>query len=271
MKHLMKFFIFVTVISLSLWSCKTSVDTTGDQATSQDVRAADLAVSDVFTFTSDQTDNTSKALSDSTAGMRVNTAFDSTFMGFITTITFTNYTPNDGITRNGQIIIKWNKGWFLDTLKYVDVTFNKFTRDSMSLSGELKIRKTLAFGDSSMHPGRRVDAINMVITYPDNSTIKWNGWRTILWKSGWLTFHDRSDNVFEINWHKKGTNRLGKAFTGDGRNLILDMSCKKDKFTAGTITITKADGKKFTIDYGDGACDGTYTITSGKNTVQINQ
>ncbi len=268
MKHLMKLFIFVAVISVSLWSCKT--DTTSDQATSQDIRAADLAVSDVFTFSSNQTDNSSKAFADSTDGMQVSTRLDSTF-GLVTTITFTNYTPADGVTRNGQIIIKWKKGWFLDTTNYVDVTFNNFKRDSMSLSGELKIRKTLALGDSSIKLQRRVDEINMVITYPDNSTVKWNGWRTIQWLSGWATVGIRSDNKFEINWHKVGTNRLGKTFSADGQHLVLDMSCKKDKFTSGTITIVKADGRKFTIDYGDGACDGTYTITSGKSTIQINQ
>lgn len=267
MKNYLKLIFISAILSFSLFSCKK---TTNNEATAKDVRVADLAVSDVFTYTSSETDNAKS--SKSTDGMTVNAIFNDSLATWTTTITFDNFLPADGVLRNGSIIIEWQVGWFWDSTKTTNVTFNNFSRDSMSISGELQIKHSSSIQDGLIvRPENRIDEINMIITYPDKSTIKWNGWRTLTWKSGWLTFLDRTDNVYEINWHKEGTNRLDETFTGDGNNLIMNMGCNMLGFTSGTINVVVGNKDKFTIDYGDGACDGTYTITSGKRTIEVSQ
>lgn len=267
MKNIINTSILLILLSVSLFSCKK---TTLDEATTKDVRVADLAVSDVFTYTTTETDNTKSV--EKVDGMTVDVIFDEQSESWITTITFENFLPADGVLRNGSIIIKWQNGWFWDSTKTTIVTFNNFSRDSMSINGELQIRHTVSIEDGLIvRPGNRIDEKNMVLTYPDKSTVKWNGWRTIEWKSGWLTMLDKTDNVYEINWNKEGTNSLGETFTGEGNDLILDMGCNFQSFTAGTINIVKADKNEFSIDYGDGDCDGTYTITSGKRTIEVTQ
>lgn len=265
MKNLSKLLILLAILSISLFSCKKD---TVDQATSDDVRVADLAVSDVFTYTSSEA-NTKKDDSDEEDGMTVNTSFNTGSASWTTTITFDNYTPTDGVTRNGQIQIVWKAGWFWDSTKTVTVTFNNFSRDSVILSGELLINHYLSVTDSVGTPKNRIEENNMKLTFPDGAIVTWDGWRTIEWKSGWITQNIFSDNMFEINWHKEGVNRLGDAFSGDGAGLIQDMSCNKRGFTAGIITILKGNGDTFTINFGDGSCDGTYTIISGDNTIEV--
>jgi len=267
MKNYLKLIFITAVLSFSLFSCKK---TTNNEATAKDVRVADLAVSDVFTYSSSETDN-SKSF-ESTDGMTVNTTIDVDSLSWITTITFDNCLPADGILRNGSIIIKWEIGWFWDSTKTTTVTFDNFSRDSMSISGELQIKHSSSIKDGLIvYPENRIEEKNMVLSFPDKSTFKWNGWKTVVWKSGWLTMTERAKIVYEINWHKEGTNRLGETFTGDGNNLILDMGCNMLGFTSGTINIAKGDKDEFTIDYGDGDCDGTYTITSGKRTIEVSQ
>lgn len=266
MNNLSKILIFIALISLSLWSCKKE---SVDLASSEDVRAADLAVSDVFTFTSSETNSKKSDTTSNQDGMMVVREFNITSASWTTTITFDNYTPTDGVTRNGQIQIVWKLGWFWDSTKTVTVTFNEFSRDSVVLSGELHINHYLSATDTIGTPKNRIDEINMKLTFPDGANITWEGWRTIEWKSGWLTNNIFKDNKFEINWHKEGLNRRGDAFSGDGAGLIQDMSCNKRGFTAGIITILKGNGDTFTVDFGNGACDGTYTVTSGNNIIEV--
>jgi hypothetical protein len=268
MKYL-KLSILIIAISLGFASCtKTS---SSDQATSEDIRHADLAVSDVFTFSTSETGGSKAMLSDTTSsdttGMHTSVRYDSASKCWITVINFNNFKPKDGIVRNGSITIKWQLGWFFDSTKTVVVTFNNFSRDSIKLSGEITIQHTFSVKENgTIHPGHKITEKNMKLTYPDGSTMSWNGWRTVEWISGWLTRHDRTDNKLKINWHKEGTNRNGVNFTADAKDLVIVGTCHKMP-VSGTITVNSDKGN-FVINYGDGQCDGSYTITvNGKTTV----
>jgi hypothetical protein len=271
MKNIVKISIFALLISIAAISCKKQIDP--DQATGDDIRHADLAVSDVFTFTTGQTDNNTKEATENsdTTCFTKNTVLNPD-SSFTTTINFNpNYKCKDGISRSGEIIINWQKGWRRDSTKYATVTFNKYSRDGRILSGNLKIKLISAKPSAQNPPKYKIVENNMKILFPNGQETSWEGTRTVEWLSGFLTPKDRTDDVKKINFNTNGVNRKGQNYTAYGKNLTIDNSCGttgRARITMGTITILKNNIKTI-IDFGDGECDDSYTITQNNITITI--
>ncbi len=269
-KSFNKIFFAIFLLTIFTWSCTKQIHP--DQATGKDVRAADLAVSDVFTYTSNQTDNNKSSLADSLPFAKNITKNDD---GTITTILTFNpaFHFYDGIIRSGQIIINWQIGWRIDSTKQVSVTFNNFSRNADTLSGDLKIQLISAKATKNNPPTFKIVENNMQLSLSSNEKTTWNGTRIIKWLNGFDTKNIRTDDIKKINFYKEGINRNGTAFTATGKDLIYNNQCDgkgKSKITAGTITIIKQNIKTI-FDFGDGECDNSFTISQGNISITINQ
>ena len=258
--------LLVALISVSLFSCKNNAV---DQATSDDVKVADLAVNEVFTYTSSET-GTSKLAMDEDNGMDVDIDIDSASGKGITLISFQNYQTRNGHTLNGQIKIEWQLGWFTDSTKSASVTFINYKRDSIGIEGYITIRHSFTITENlEFHPVYKITESNMKITLPDGKNATWSGTKEIEWLSGWKTRFLRSDDIYKINWQKNGTNRNGVGFTATGTDIKYDATCTKFPLTEGKISIVTDEGKSLEINYGDGECDGSYTVTVGNSTIVV--
>jgi hypothetical protein len=77
-----------------------------------------------------------------------------------------------------------------------------------------------------------------------------------------------TSNKYSVSGSANGTAANGTSFTANtvaGNDLVRDMSCAKH-FTQGAIDITPSGKSTITIDFGNGACDNTATVTrNGKS------
>jgi hypothetical protein len=92
----------------------------------------------------------------------------------------------------------------------------------------------------------------------------------------------RASTPMNDEWHTlKGGEAYGKCKDGAiyqmqiTKDLIHKVSCVADKVfipVSGTkiLTVTNNDTKQYTIDYGDGTCDNTITVTIGSKEKTIN-
>ncbi len=266
MKNLLKISLVFVIISLIYFSCEQP--TQPDQATGRDVRIGDLAVSDVFTFSTSETGG-GKLYSDTNC-YTVETVINQDTTR-TTTITFDpTCTFEDGYVRGGQIIINWEFGWLWDTTKVVTVTFNQYSLNGNVLAGEIEIRFLRGSIDNS--PTHYIVEKDMSIELADQQgTTTWEGTRTIVWEQGAATIFNKSDNVVLIDLYKDGVNRNGEHYIAEGEDVKVDHTCGNGaKITDGIVTITKDDGTETIIDFGDGACDDSFTVTQNGTSVIIN-
>ncbi|MFM2225469.1 MAG: hypothetical protein RJA07_1671 [Bacteroidota bacterium] len=80
-----------------------------------------------------------------------------------------------------------------------------------------------------------------------------------------------SSNKYSVSGTASGTAANGTSFTANtvsGNDLIRDMSCPKH-FTQGAIDITPSGKSTITIDFGNGTCDNTATVTRNGKTKTI--
>ena len=266
MKKIFKLTLVSAILALIAFGCQKPVQP--DQATTNDVRTAELAQSDVFTF-SQQADN-GKAFNEDTSCYTKKTV-ENEDGSFTTTFTFnSSCTFHDGVVRSGQIIINWQRGWRLDSSKKATISFNKYSRDSIILSGNVTIQFKGFSSDSSLTYLMKED--KMSLNLADGKTASWDGTRTVEWVEGYKTRFDRSDDVRKVNFHREGINRNDEKYTADGNNLLIKNNCgdtRKSRIVSGTIVIKKGEHTT-TIDFGNGNCDNTFTITQDGTTITVN-
>lgn len=266
MKTFLKISFALTIFIVFLVGCKPQIQP--DQITGTDISQAELAISDVFSFSTSETSG--EKLSD-TSFYSVETIINSdttrtTKITFDTTCVF-----EDGVVRGGQIIIDWTLGWLWDSTKVTTVSFNQFSRNGNILSGELELRFLRGSQTDLGKPTHEIIEKNMSIELANNQgTTTWDGTRTVQWESGILTIANKTDDVKLVELFKDGVNRNGEHYIAEGEDLRVDHTCSNGtKITSGILIITKDDGTEATIDFGDGECDNNFTVTQEGQTVQI--
>jgi len=141
------------------------------------------------------------------------------------------------------------------------VTFDNYWRDSTSIDGSFSI--TSGTGQPTI-----VKIKGTKVRYRDGTTSSWTGDLTFTTvKSGTGNSYAASMTVTG-SW--SGVTRSGTSFSGNiTKDVVFKAGCfgHRHKFVpvSGTIDIV-AGGVTSTIDYGDGTCDRTYTITSAGQT-----
>ncbi|HMC98047.1 MAG TPA: hypothetical protein VKG92_10345, partial [Flavobacteriales bacterium] len=77
-----------------------------------------------------------------------------------------------------------------------------------------------------------------------------------------------TDDVYLITGGGSGVNRNGIAYTVAITNALrVQVGCPW--ITQGTVVVTPASHPARTIDYGDGTCDGTFTVSVNGHTYTV--
>jgi len=103
--------------------------------------------------------------------------------------------------------------------------------------------------------------------FSDGKTIEWNTNRLRTWSEGSRTPINFSDDVFLVSGTHKGKNLNGTMFnaqTIEANPLQFKTSCSLQGFyrpSQGKLQIASTNHPTVIIDFGDGTCDNTFTVT----------
>ncbi len=158
----------------------------------------------------------------------------------------------DGKLRSGKIEARFSKSF--DSIGcVVTITLTNYVVSGLNYSGTVRYTK-------ATQTSFNFEVTNGVCSKtPWN--IQWNSTRTVVWKSGFNTPVDETDDVIEITGTASGVNREGRTFEVVIKTpLNKSISCKW--LQSGSFEITPKDLNARTVDFGSGLCDneGTYSI-----------
>lgn len=132
------------------------------------------------------------------------------------------------------------------------LTFENFIKGKTSYDGVMTVTSANAKKAS-------VSTTGMVVGYDDGTTAKWNG-------SLSFTYEDvlKRKGELKVAGNISGTSRQGMPFTAAITNdLLFKNGClglTKQIPVQGKLTIT-TNGSTANVDYGDGSCDKSYSVT----------
>ncbi|MBS1555735.1 MAG: hypothetical protein JSU09_12500 [Bacteroidetes bacterium] len=183
----------------------------------------------------------------------------------------TGCTDARGVTRKGKIIINYvGKRFF--TGSTVTTTFNGYSRNDVKVEGTHTLTNVTASATSNVR-------FNVVIAggklnFPDGKTITREQNFTREWQ--------RATNPTQDKWvilagsSASGTNKSGKSYVMNvTKDLVYSRACQISNQVFIAVSGTKAftvDGRVYTVDYGDDACDNTITVSLGgvSKTITVN-
>lgn len=257
--------IAVLALSLSVTGCKKKsteeIDT--DTQTSQNQNTLENDFDQVAT----QVDNASNSNGLKKTGITI--IIDTTNSIRKMTIDYgTGTLCDDGKMRSGKILVTWT-GKFRDQGTTKTIAFENFIQNGNIVDNSST--KTI------QNMGRDVNGnmywninVNATVALANGSTIEWQSTRTRTWIAGESTLNIWNDDKYQITGTTTGVNKKGINYTCTITTpLVVDLSCNKRRITAGVIEM-HPDGKLTrTINYGNGECDGTVTVTIGNRTYTI--
>lgn len=256
MNNILKLTLFIIFITAIFISCDEVAEP--DKVTCEDIQIGELIISDVFSFTSSETDEDKNNITDTTCFEK-----ETELLGdgsFVTTLTFNDSCAiTNSVTRGGQIIINWELGWRGDSSKIVDITLVNFVRNNSTLNGNLKIQ-LLNF----LNKKYQISENDINITLNSDQVVTWSGVSTVEWVSGFLTLKNKYDDEKIINYSRDGVNRNGEKFSTEGTNIQVSNTCYDgvSRITSGKIIITNISNKnqKTKVEF-DGCSDDNFTVT----------
>jgi hypothetical protein len=175
----------------------------------------------------------------------------------------TNQMCADGKNRRGKIFVKMEEGT-PNQFPYTSVTTheNYFVNDN-KVEGTRRERKTVLSNTSLQ---TEITVTNRKVSFTDGTSLTRN------------VNHVRVKNLvangieYSITGTANGTNRRGRNYTSTILSpLISKTSCNNFLFPVkGTLNLgVNGDNDKFLLDFGDGSCDKTFTITYNGKTKTI--
>lgn len=259
-----KFLFLIGLVAFSLTACRKDKD--DDPVDFDYTSASDNArAEDVFNDMLAQVD---KAVDDN--GLRdacdPQVTFDTTTSPRTLTLDFgdVNCTASNGRQRRGRILVTYT-GRYRDAGTVITITPEEYYVNDNLVTG-VKTVTNLGYNENDQLSF--AISVNGAITAADGSwTATHTAARTRTWIEGAST-PELSDDVYLIIGGGSGVNRNGLPYTtAITQALRVALNCPF--ITAGTVQVTPASGIVRTIDYGNGACDGTFTVTVNGNTFTV--
>lgn len=146
------------------------------------------------------------------------------------------------------------------------VTYDNLKRDTITINGSHTITTTLVSGKPIASEKL---ATMTILNSNSGKTITYTSTRTR--KIDTKGTADRNDDESSVTGTTTGKSSDGTSFSTIITKAILNKSsCSTSKGfpVSGTEEITKVDGTKIVVDYGDGTCDLKYTETTNGVTVE---
>lgn len=179
-----------------------------------------------------------------------------------------------GRERKGKIIVSYNTQ-IADSVSGRTITFDNYYVNNNQITGEITVSRAARDNDQHWFVTRTMN--NYTIHFAGGNNFVINGSNTKTWISGegdgnWF------NNIFSITGDYTGESTTGRKFTlAITDPVIVNFSCLLDgkmARTSGIISLAY-EGIKVsrtrTVDYGDGNCDNSYTVTIDSKTYTENQ
>ncbi|MBK7384926.1 MAG: hypothetical protein IPI81_16560 [Flavobacteriales bacterium] len=175
-----------------------------------------------------------------------------------------NCTSSNGRLRRGKILVSFT-GRYRDEGTVITIIPENYYVNNYLVLGTKTVTNLGLDANDHIH---FAIAVNGSITAPDGSWIATHtAARTRTWIEGSNT-PELSDDVYLITGGGSGVNRNGLPYTvAITQALRVELDCAF--ITQGTVQITPATGIVRTIDYGNGSCDGTFTVTVNGHTFTV--
>ncbi|MGJ3234869.1 hypothetical protein [Marivirga sp.] len=177
-----------------------------------------------------------------------------------------------GRERSGKVIVTYadEGGLYISDRT---ITFDNYVVNNVEISGEIFIERAVRNDRDNYQNSYTVT--DYTLTFPDGNTFVTNGNRVREWIEG-ETDGDSSTNKFQITGSLNGESTRGVNWSHTILEpIIVDFSClasgsmlrtsgiKEVKFSLRNRERTRI------VDYGDGDCDGSYTVTINNRVVTI--
>lgn len=141
------------------------------------------------------------------------------------------------------------------------ITYENFQRGPRTITGKHTV--TLALENGKVVTKESFTATT--ITTEDGKTIIFNSNKTRKTDAKGTPLNLNDDEIV-VTGSTTATGSDGKTFSSTiTKSIILKVACKATSGgfpVAGTIEIVRPDKPKAVVDYGDGTCDRTYTVTA---------
>jgi hypothetical protein len=168
-----------------------------------------------------------------------------------------------GRERKGMIIVHYG-GSFNDLLANRVITFKNYFVNNKSVSGTIELRDFNLVNDHLTYTRKHED---LKVTFPAGHSVTSNGSTTITWLEG-EGDDDVTNDVYSITGAYTGITSRGITITRTiTEALVVNIKCLSEggfSIVAGKIEVKVMNRKREqvrTIEYGDGACDHTITVT----------
>lgn len=175
-----------------------------------------------------------------------------------------NCTAANGRLRRGKIQVSYT-GRYRDQGTVITIVPENYYVNNNLVLGTKTVTNLGLDANDNIH---FAVAVSGSITAGDGSWVATHtAARTRTWIEGSGT-PQLSDDVYLITGGGSGVNRNGLPYTTNiTQALRVALSCPF--ITAGTVQVTPASGVVRTIDYGNGACDGTFTVSVNGRTFTV--
>ncbi|HTE31629.1 MAG TPA: hypothetical protein VK666_14705 [Chryseolinea sp.] len=181
-----------------------------------------------------------------------------------------------GKERKGKIIIAYSST-IGDNIANRIITFENYFVNNKGVTGTIELRDISINEAGNLQSVKRL--VDLTVSFPNGERVVFNGSRTRELISGYAD-EDLFNNVYRITGSVTGQSTTGRSFTQEiTEPIIADWTCAAQGNFArisGKVELTKLNGytaRKRTVDYGNGECDNTITITTFRRTyvVTVNQ
>lgn len=177
-----------------------------------------------------------------------------------------NYLCKDGNLRRGIILVTWS-GAYRDINTIIRVGFENFYQNNNQVEGEKTITNK---GENALGHMVFTIVVNGKITRPDGSHCSWNSNRVRTWISGKSTLI-AEDDVYEITGTTNGVSRAGISYNAIIiKPLKVMLNCQW-RMVSGQVELTPEAKPIRLLDFGNGECDNSITITVNGKTRTISK
>lgn len=171
-----------------------------------------------------------------------------------------------GRLRKGKIIISYS-GFLFESGSVITTTFENFEVDGLKIEGTRTVTNTSGANDET--PKFNVKIEGGKVTWPDGTFAT----REVNRTKTWVRTNTPLNDEFHIEGTASGVTRGGRTYkTTITEKVVFKVSCANDRIfipTQGKKDIEVDGSLKITVDYGDGTCDNTVTLTKGEDSRDI--
>lgn len=180
----------------------------------------------------------------------------------------TGCTGNDGRTRSGKIIATYTGPYRAPGTVITISTENYFVQGHQIIGNPLRRVENLG-PNAEGQPVFQIDVNGEVIFANNSGSINWTANRQRTWTAGFNTFI-LADDRYSITGTANGSNSNGVQWTATiTEPLIVNMAIGCRQIVSGKKVVTPSNRPERIIDYGNGQCDNTFTVTINGNTYTV--